>query len=178
MQIHEVVNDTTLQVVRNPVDDDLLADIHDFQIRKVIFIAVFVDRLIHLFVHADAISEILRSSLGVLALVVGTRRLYIADVGHDESLIVAFALHKQHLNSFLVARVQNPSPALLGGIGCVENADYTTLPEPREHVGNGGLSGGSALFFAFGVRSVEKVGRRVRGIIAPVVTDIKGLCRN
>lgn len=59
MEIHEVVDNSRLQIILYTVDYDMLAHIHDFQIRQVTL--SFVNRLIDLFVVANAVPEVLGS---------------------------------------------------------------------------------------------------------------------
>ncbi len=64
VKVHQIVDDSALQIVLDPVDDDLFPDIHDLEIRQVILVAVVVDGLVHLLVVADSIAEVLGSNLG------------------------------------------------------------------------------------------------------------------
>lgn len=92
MKVHEVVYHTTLDVILDLVDDDVLADIDKLDIGKVGFVGV--DRLVNPLVVADAVAEILSSLFGILANVVGRRCLHFENVAHDEILVVTLRLYK------------------------------------------------------------------------------------
>jgi hypothetical protein len=178
VKIHQIVDNATLKIVSNAANDDLLANIHDFQVGQVGLVAVGVNGAINLFVVADAITEVQSSRLGVLATVVWAGSLDIADVGHDEFFIVALALDEEHLDTFSIASLADPFPPLLGRVGGIEDTNNTASAEPSEHVGDGGLSSSSALALAFWVVGVEEVGCGLGSIVTPVVSDIEGLCRD
>lgn len=88
VKVHQVVHHTALQVVLNGVDDDLFAHIDQLDVCQIFL--VLVDGLIDLLVIADTIPKVLCSFLGILAFIVGRSGLDFQDVGHDQSLIVAF----------------------------------------------------------------------------------------
>lgn len=142
----------------NSVDDDLLANVHDFEIRIVALIAISIDGLVHFFIVSDAVPEVLCSLFRVLALVIGTGRLHIPNVGHDYILVVAFALYKQYLDAMLLAGFNNPFAAVLGGIGGIQDTDSAAGAEPGQHVGDGSLCGSSSLAFTFWVVVVKEIG--------------------
>lgn len=103
MKVHEVVDNPTLEIVPNTANDDLLADVHDLEVGQVGLLAIGVNGAIDLFVVADAVAEVEGSSLGILAAIVGATSLDVADVGHDELLIVTLALDKEDLDAVGVA---------------------------------------------------------------------------
>lgn len=158
MQIHQVIDNSTLQVILNPVDDDLLANVHDFEIRVVALISVSIDGLVHFFVVSDAVSEVLRSFFRVLTLVIGTGRLHIPNVGHDYILVVAFALHKQYFDAMLFTCFNNPFTALFGGIGRIQDTNSAAGAEPGQHIRDSSLCGSSSLAFTFWVVVVKEIG--------------------
>lgn len=92
MQVHQIIHHSRLQVIFYPVDDDLVADINQLAVRQVLL--VFIQRLVHFLVVADAVAEILRCNFWVLTDVIGRCCLHLLNVGHDQLLIVAFALDK------------------------------------------------------------------------------------
>ena len=65
MKIHEVVNNSALQVILNTVDDDLLAHINQFHICQVLFI--LVDCLINLLIVSYAVPKVQCGGFRVLA---------------------------------------------------------------------------------------------------------------
>ena len=167
MQVHEVIYHSRLQIVVNPVDNHLTADINNFAVCHVglVFIQSFVDAL----VHGYPLSEIDRRLLGVLALVVGAGRLHFANVGHDHLLIIALALDKQRLDTLGVADILDPTTAALGAVCGVENSNKVVLSlEPLQHVGNGCFCGGLAEALAFFVVCVEEVCCGLWGVVAAI----------
>ena len=128
MQVHEVVHHAALEIVLDTVDDNMLAHVHDLQVRQMAL--VLVDSLIHLLIVADALPEVLRRRVGVQAAVVRGGGLDLEDVAHDESLVVALGLHKQRLNALIIAALLDPAAALLGGVGRVEDAHDPACLEP------------------------------------------------
>ena len=87
MQVHQIVDNPTLQVVLNAIDDDLLADIHELQIRKITL--GLINCLVNLLVIFDAITEVLSSYLGVQPYVVWRCSLDLQNIAHDQVFIVA-----------------------------------------------------------------------------------------
>lgn len=116
MQVHEVIDNATLQVVLDPVDDDLLANVEDFQIRQVVLVPVFVDRLVDLFVISNAAPEVDGSLLWILAFVVGAGCLDVSYICHDQFLVVALGLDVDDLDPGVGADLQYPLATFLGGI--------------------------------------------------------------
>jgi hypothetical protein len=92
VEVHQVVYHTTLQVVLNLIDDDLLPHVDQLDVGEVPLI--LVDCLIDLFVVADTVAEIGSRLLWVLAHVVRRSRLHFQNVGHDQVFVVAFRLHE------------------------------------------------------------------------------------
>lgn len=178
MQIHEVVYNATLEVVSDATNDDLLAYIHDLKVRQVRLIAIGVDGTVHLFVVANAVTEVEGGLLRILALVIGAGSFDVANVGHDELLIVTLAFDKENLDTVGIASFEDPFPAFLSRVGSIEDTDDAAGAEPREHVSDSSFGGGTALALAFRVVGVEEVSRGLRGIVAPVVSDIERLGRN
>ena len=175
MQVHEIVNDAALEVVLNSVDDDLLANVHDFEVRVLIFVSVLVNCLVNLLVITDAVEKVLGSSFRVLTPVVRAGRFDIANVCHDDVLIVTLALDKKYLDAMLNTDFVDPFPALLGRIGSVEYCDDASGAKPSKHVGDGSLGSGTALPLALGVVGVEEVSGGLWRIVAPIIADVESL---
>lgn len=178
MQIHEVVDNTTLEIVLNAVDDDLLANVHQLQVGVAVLIAVGVNSLVDFFIVLDAIAKVLGRFFWILAAVVGACQLDVTNVGHDGLFIIAFAFDKQHLDAMGSARIPDPFASLLGGIGRIQDANDAAGAEPGKHVSNGGLGSGTAFPLTLGVAEIEKVGRGLWSVMTPVVADIEGCRRN
>lgn len=162
----------------NTIDDDLFANVHNLEICIIALVAVSINRLVDFFILADALAEIPGGVLWVLALVVWAGGLDIENVGHDDLLLVAFALDEENFHAVGLADLVNPFAPLLCRIGRVEDAYNTASFEPFQHVSNSSLSRRAALSFALCIVEVEKVGRWMWRIVAPVVADVEGLGRD
>lgn len=112
MEVHEVVNNSTLKIVSNSTDDDLLANIHDLKVSQMRLLALSINSAVDFLVVANTVAEIKSGSLGVLAAVIWASGLNIANIGHDELLIIAFALNEKNLDAILVANFENPLATL------------------------------------------------------------------
>lgn len=178
MQVHEIIDNSTLEVVLDAVDDDLFADIHELEVGVFVLIAVTIDGLVDLLVHLDTITKVLGGFFWILAAIVGAGGLDISDVGHDEILVVALALHEENLDTVAGAGVDDPFPALLGRVGGIQDADDAATSEPSQHVGNGGLGGSAALTLALGVVHIKEVGSWLWSIISTIVSNVEDLRRN
>ena len=178
VQIHEIVNDATLQVVLDTIDDDLLAHVHELEISVLILVTIVVNRFVDLLIHLDAVAEILGRLLGILATVVGTGRFDVADVGHDELLVITLALYKEDLDSMVLKSVHNPFAALLCRVSGIKDADDTPRLKPSEHVVDSSLGSLATFAFTFGIVHVEEVSSGLRSIMTTVVADVEDLSRN
>lgn len=130
MEVHEVVDDSALEIIPDSANDDLLANIHDLQVSQMRLLALGVDGAVHLLIITNTVAEIKGGSLRVLAAIVWAGSLDIANVGHDELLIVALALNEKNLNSILIANLQNPLATLQSRVGSIEYTDNTARAEP------------------------------------------------
>jgi hypothetical protein len=178
VEVDEVVHDTALEVILDAVDDDLLANVHDLEVGVVILVTVLIDALVNLLVVANAVTEVESSLIWVLALVVWAGRLDVADVAHNEGLLVAFRLDEHDFDTLLGNSVHHPLATLFGAICRIEDADYAALSEPGQHIGHCSLRGSPALSLALGIVGVEEIGCRLRGIGAAVVAHVKRLGGN
>lgn len=177
MQIHEVVHDTTLQVILNAVDDDLFANVQNFEVGILVFITVLVKSLVRRLIFADAIEKVLRSGFRILATVVRAGGLDVTDIRHDNVLIVALAFDEQNLDAVFDASLADPFSPLLGRIGSIEDRDNPSSAKPGEHVDDGCFCGGATLPLALGIVGVEEVGSGLWSIVAPIVADVESLRR-
>lgn len=178
MQIHEVVDNAALEIILDAIDDDLLAHVHELEVCVFILVAVGIESLVNFLVHLDSFAEVLGCLFGILTLVVRACGLNVTDIGHDELLVVAFALHKEDLDSMSSAGLHHPLAAVLCGIGSIEDADNASSREPGKHVGDGSLGSLTAFPLAFCVVHIEKVRSWLRSIIAAVIADIEDLRGN
>jgi hypothetical protein len=137
---------------------------------------ISVNGTVHLFVVANAITEIESSSFRVLSAVVRARSLDVSDIGHDEFFVVALALDKENLDTVFVADLQNPLATFQSRIGSIENTNNAARTKPGEHVGNSSLGGSTAGAFSFGIVDIEKIGRGLWCIITAVVANVESLC--
>jgi len=173
MQVHEIVNNPTLQVVLNRIDDNLLAHIHNFQVCKIALI--LIDCLVDLLVVANTLTEILCSRLGILAFVVGGGGLDFEDIAHDQLFVVAFALNEQCLDSVFVAALLDPTAAGLRTVRCVENGDDAALLEELQHICDGGFCGGLSHALSLQIIDIEEIGGWVGVVLSAVVAYIEDL---
>ena len=133
VEIHEVVDDTRLEIVLNLVDNDLFADVDEFDVGEVLF--VFVDGLIDFFVVADAVAEILSGNFRILAFVVGGGGLDFKDVAHDDFFVVALRLHVEGVYGVGVTPLSYPSPPRFCRVCCIQyRHDSLVFLEPFDHV--------------------------------------------
>jgi hypothetical protein len=152
----------------------LAANIHYLEVGIVVLISVFVNGFVDLLIVLDAVAEVEGRLFRVLALVVGAGGLYVANIGHDQILVVTLGFDKQHFNSVARTRFHDPFAPLFGRIGGVKNSYNTTLPKPAHHVGKGCLSCGTPPALAFSIAIIEEIGRWLWGIVSTVITDIEG----
>ena len=176
MKIHEIIHHPALQVIPDITNDHAVAHVHDLAVRELL---LAVDRLVHLLVVADAIAEVLRRQLRVLARVVRRGGLDLTDVGHDELLVVALGLDEQRVDVGPIADLLDPAPPLARRVGRVEQRHRAlAAPEPGQHVRDGGLGGHLAQPLALGIALGEEVGRRLRRVLPPVRADVEILGRD
>lgn len=88
MEVLDVVNQTTGQVILDLVNDDGRPNVDKLDVG--ILLLVFIDSLVDLLVVADTVSKILSSKLWILAHVIGRSGLDFEDVVHDDVFVVAF----------------------------------------------------------------------------------------
>lgn len=139
---------------------------------------ISVNGAVHLFVVANAVTEIEGGSLRILSAIVRAGSLDISDIGHDELFVVALALDKENLDTVFVADLQDPLAAFQSRIGSIKNTNNAARTKPGEHVGNSSLGGSTTCAFSFGIVDIEKIGRGLWCIIAAVVANVESLCRN
>jgi hypothetical protein len=171
VQVHEIVDHATLQVILNRIDNNLLPDIHNLQIREVILI--FINCLVNLLVIANAIAEILRSLLWVLANVVGRGGLDFEDVAHDQLFIVALTLYEERLDSLFLAALLDPAAARLRAVGGVEDGDDAARLEPGYHVVDSCFRGRTAHALSLHIIDVEEVGGRMGVVVSAVAAYVE-----
>jgi hypothetical protein len=167
MQVHEVVHYSRLQIIVNPVDDHLAANVDNLAICHVglVFIQSFVDALVHRY----PLSEIFRRLFGVLAFVVRASRFHFANVGHDHILVVALALNKECLDTLGVANILDPTTAAFGAVCGVQNGDKIVLTlEPLQHVRNGCFCSGLAKALTLLIVGIEEVCCGLWGVVATI----------
>ena len=171
VEVHEVVNHPTLQVVLDAIDNDLLADVHDLQIGQMAL--VLINGLVHLLVIPDALYEVRRSTFRVLALVVGGRGLDLEDVAHDQGLVVTFRLDEERLHPLGITPLLDPASALLGGVGRVEDPNDPSVGEPIQHIRHRRFGRRPAHSFALLIRGVEEIGAGLGGVLPSVVAHVE-----
>lgn len=143
VQVHQIVDHATLQIILYPIDDDLTPHIDDLAVGHIAL--VLIQRLVHPLIHAYPLPEILRRLFGVLTLVVRTRRLDFEDIAHDDVLFIALALDENSLDILAVTALFDPTPPVFGGVRGIEDRDEVSRrAEPFAHIVDCGFGGGSA----------------------------------
>jgi len=171
VQVHEVVDHTTLQIVLDPIDDDLLANIHDLQVGQIVLL--LVDGLVNLLVIANALSKVLDSRLGILTLVIGGCSLDFEDVAHDDVLVVALRLDEESLYALCITSFLDPASACLCRVRSIEDPNDASLCEPLQHVRHSSFGSRSAHPLTLRVALVKEVGSGLRGVLASVIAHIE-----
>jgi hypothetical protein len=92
MEVHQIIHHSTLEIVLDLVDNNLLAHVDQLDVGEVAF--VLVNALIHLLIITDSVAKIGCGRFWVLTLIVGRRRLDFQYVGHDQLFVVALGLDK------------------------------------------------------------------------------------
>ena len=123
MEVHEVVDDSALQVVLDLVDYDSASHIDQLDICKVLLI--LIDCLVHLLVLLNAIAKVPARFFWILPHVVRRCGLNLHDVGHDDVFGVAFRFYVKGLHVVLLAFLSNPATARFGGIGRIQYCNNT-----------------------------------------------------
>ena len=146
-----------MQIVLDLVDDDVFADVDEFDIRQVFF--VVADGLVDFFVVAYSIAEILSGDVGILAFVVGGGGFDLEDVAHDQCVVVTFRFDVERFDVVGFTSFVHPPSTCFGGIGGVEYGYYSlTHFKPLDHIRHGRFSCSMTQSFALWVTFVEEVG--------------------
>ena len=174
MEIHEVVDDSALQVVLYLVDDDLLAHIDQFHICQVLFI--LIDCLVHLFIIPYPVAKVHCSCFWILAYIVGRCGLDLQDVCHDGLFGIALGFNIERLDAVGFTALTDPSSSSLCRICSVQYGDSSSIClEPVEHVFDSGFCSSVPHPLAFFVGRIEKVSRGLWCILSAVDANIEGL---
>ena len=174
MEIHEVVDNSTLKVVLDLVDDDLLAHIDQLHVRQVLL--VLIDRLVNLLVIAYSVPKIQRSRLRILALIVWRGSFDLDDVCHDGLFRITLGLHIERLDVVGVATLTHPPSSSLCRVCSIQYSHRSTVfLEPFEHVLHGGFRSSMPHTLAVFIGCIEEVGCGLWGVLSAVGADIEGL---
>ena len=174
MKVHEVVNNSALQVILNLVDDDLLAHINQLHVCRVLFI--LIDRLINLLIVPYPVPKIQCRRFWVLSLIVGRCGLNLDDICHDGLFRITLGLHKDRLDTVGIAALTHPSSSSLCRIGSIQYSDSSPFClEPLEHVFHGGFRCSMPHALAVFIGCIEEVGCGLWGILSAIGADIEGL---
>lgn len=175
MKVHEVVNDATLQVVLNAVNDDLAANIDEFDVGHVRFL--LVDGLIDFLVVADPVTEVTRRFLRILTNVIWRGGFDLANVAHDEILVVTFRFHKHCRNPLLIATILDPATSGFGRVSRIQNGNGAAVGfEPLDHVLDRCLGRCASKALSFGIRSVKEFSSRRRRVGTTIFAHIEAAC--
>ena len=175
MKVHEVVNDATLQVVLDAIDDDLAANIDEFDVGHVRLI--LVDGLVDLLVVADPVAEVTGRFLRILTDVVWRGCFDFANVAHDEILVVTLRFHEHCRNLLIIATVLYPATSRFGRVGRIQDGNGTAVGfEPVDHVLDRCFGGDASETLSFGIRRVEELGGRCRRVGTAIFANIEATC--
>ena len=176
MEVHKIVDDSTLKVVLDLIDNNLTPYVNQLDVCKVLLIVI--DGLVNLLICLDPTKKIFACNLGILSRVVWRCSLDFHDIRPDNVLIVTFRLHIKRLDILGFTLFSDPAATSLGGVGGIEYGNYTLLiVEPVYHIFHCGLSGGMAHSLAFWVAFAEEVGGGLWGVIAAVGANIEAFGR-
>ena len=176
MEVHQIIDDSTLKVVLDLIDNNLTPYVNQLDVCKVLLIVP--NCLVNVLVCLDSTEKIFACNLRILSFVVWGRSLDLHDIRPDYILIVTFRLHIKRLDILGFALLGDPTATSLGGVGGIEYGNYTLFTvEPVYHIFECGLSGGMAHSFAFRVAFAEEIGGGLWGIISAVGTNIEAFGR-
>jgi hypothetical protein len=178
-----------LQKVEDAIDDDLIADINEFDIRQM----RFINRFIMTFIQPNPLLKVQSSLhsafppshtigrghlLRVLTDVIGGGNFDVEDIAHDQLFVAADTLDKHEVNAYLLTLVCDPLASLPSGIGGIEHGDHTVLlAEPFEDIVEGLLGSEFAETGALGIVGVKERGRWVLvACCSAILADVEGLC--
>ena len=143
MEILDIVNQATGQVVFNVINNHGGTDVDQLDVSEVVLIVS--KRLVDFFIIADTISEVLCSDLRVLSHIIWRRSLDLENIVHNKFLVIAFRLNKQGLDSVGKTVFVDPITAILGGVCGIQDRNLPiSLTEPASHVCHGCLSSSAA----------------------------------
>ena len=167
MEIHEIVDNPTLEVVFDLVDDHLTTDIDKLDIREMLLI--LIDCLVNLLIFPDPIEEVPTRVFRILPYVIRRRGFHFHDVCHYDIVIVAFGLDEQRLDAVRLAALCNPTTTGLGRICSIQYRHHSlSTIEPFYHVVHSGLSSGVTHSLTLRVAFAEEFGRRLWSVIATI----------
>lgn len=168
MQILNVVDEPAGEKVLDLIDDHSRANVDQLDVCVILF--AVINRFVGSFVVADASAEVVSSSLGIETLVIRRCGLDLADVVHNEILVVAHGLDEQRFDARVTAGFMDPLTALSGGVGGIEDGNHPfSILEPVEHVLHGSLGSGPPHFLPLCIVRVEEFRRRLRGTLSTAV---------
>lgn len=174
MEVHEVVDDSALEVVFDLVDDDLLAHIDQLHVCQVLL--VLVDGLVDLLIVPYPVPKVQRSRFWILTLIIGRRCLDFHDVCHDGLFRITLGLNIERFDAIGLAAFTHPSSSSLCRICSVEYSHNPPIClEPLEHIIHGSFRGSMPHTLAVFVGCIEEVGSGLWGVLSAVAAHIEGL---
>ena len=174
MKVHQVVDNSALQVILNLVDDDLLSNIDQLHVCQVLFI--LIDRLVNLLIIPYPVPKVQCSRFWILACIVGRCGLDLHDICHDGLFRITLRLHIECLDAVGVAALTHPSSSSLCRICSIQYShDSPVRLEPFEHVFHRGFRSSMPHTLAVFIGCIEEVGRGLWGVLSAVGANIEGL---
>lgn len=176
MQVLNIVDQTTRQIILDLIDYDRRSNIDQLDISVLLFI--IIDRFIGLLIIANAFAEVQRRQLRVLPLIIRRISLDFKDIGHDEIFIVTNRFDKERFDIGITALLEDPLATLFGRVRSVQNSNHSFLcivMEPVDHIGDGHFGGGSTHSLTFFIVRIEEGGLGLGGVATTIGTDVEDL---
>ena len=174
MKVHEIVDDSALEVVFDLVDDDLLAHIDQLYVCQVLLI--LIDGLVNLLIIPYPVPKVQCSRFWILTLIIGRRCFDFHNICHDGLFRIALRLNKERFDAIGLAALAHPSSSSLRRICSVEYShDPPICFEPLEHVIHRSFRGSMPHALAIFVGCIEEVGSGLWGVLSAVAAHIEGL---
>ena len=174
MKVHEIIDNSALQIVFDLVDDDLLAHIDQLHVCQVPFI--LIDGLVNLLIVPYPVPKVQCSRFWILTLVIGRRCLHFHDICHDGLFRITLRLNIERLDAIGAAAFAHPSSSSLCRICSVQYRHNSPFGlEPLEHIFHRGFRSSMPHTLAVFVGCIEEIGCWLWGVLSAVAADIEGL---
>lgn len=122
MKVDGIIYESTRQVIFDVVDHHGRPNIDELDVR---YILILLYGLVHLFIVADPLHEILCSYFRVLSNIVWRSSFDFSDIVHDEFPVIALGFNKERLDSSSLAHVTDPLAAFPCRVGSIKDSDLS-----------------------------------------------------